>query len=190
MAFSEMYITHEALFQTALRKKSSAAACLPAFIRRQQVVKCWRREHDQWVIKDAPFIDDWSEEDYQFLLQCLKTQSDRRFRLWGILRQNAKCHAKGFVSVESAFLGSAQQYLDLSCIHVSEDQRGKGIGAVLFREAKNWAKKKGGKKLYISAHSAVETQAFYQMMGCVDAEEYDPHHVEAEPFDRQLECIL
>ena len=24
------------------------------------------------------------------------------------------------------------------------------------------------------------------MMGCVDAEEYDPHHVEAEPFDRQL----
>ncbi len=55
---------------------------------------------------------------------------------------------------------------------------------------KNWAKKKGGKKLYISAHSAVETQAFYQMMGCVDAEEYDPHHVEAEPFDRQLECIL
>lgn len=25
-----------------------------------------------WVIKDAPFIDDWSERDYQTLIACLK----------------------------------------------------------------------------------------------------------------------
>lgn len=97
---------------------------------------------------------------------------------------------KGFASVESALFGSAQEYLDLSCIHISEDMRGKGIGSILFDTAKDWAKKKGGKKLYISSHSAVETQAFYNAMGCVDAQEYNQHHVELEPYDRQLECLL
>lgn len=73
---------------------------------------------------------------------------------------------------------------------MSEDIRGKGIGKVLFCAAKNWAKAKGAKKLYISAHSAVETQAFYKSMGCVDAQEYQQNHVAQEPYDRQLECVL
>ena len=46
------------------------------------------------------------------------------------------------------------------------------------------------KKLYISAHSAVESQAFYKKMGCVEAEEYDPAHTAAEPCDCQLEYLL
>lgn len=48
----------------------------------------------------------------------------------------------------------------------------------------------GGQKLYISAHSAVESQAFYRKMGCVEAEEYDPAHTAAEPCDCQLEYLL
>ena len=36
-----------------------------------------------------------------------------------------------------------------------------------FANIKEWAKQKGAKKLYISAHSAVESQAFYKSMGCV-----------------------
>ena len=97
---------------------------------------------------------------------------------------------KGFVSVEPEIFGGEQGYCDLSSIHVSEDLRGKGIGQVLFHAARDWAKKKGGRKLYISAHSAVETQAFYKAMGCVEAQVYDPHHVEQEPYDCQLECAL
>ena len=53
-----------------------------------------------------------------------------------------------------------------------------------------WAKQKGAKKLYISAHSAVESQAFYKSMGCVEAEVYNKKHVEDEPYDCQLECDL
>ena len=41
------------------------------FIRHQVVTKCYRRENDKIVIKDDPFIDDWSEDDYQFLVKCL-----------------------------------------------------------------------------------------------------------------------
>ena len=48
----------------------------------------------------------------------------------------------------------------------------------------------GAGKLYISAHSAVESQAFYKSMGCVEAGEYNPEHVEKEPYDCQLECRL
>ena len=56
--------------------------------------------------------------------------------------------------------------------------------------AKEWAKKKGAGKLYISAHSSVESQAFYRAMGCMEAEVYNSKHVEEEPCDCQLECRL
>ena len=68
--------------------------------------------------------------------------------------------------------------------------RVKGIGAALFPSARDWARAHGGRKLYISAHSAVESQAFYRKMGCVEAQEYNRKHGEAEPFDCQLECVL
>ena len=80
-------------------------ALFAAFTRRQNVTKCWRREHGAWVIKDAPFLDDWSAEDVQTLTACLKNT----------LATGGFVHAafvdgalKGFVSVESAlfFTGS------------------------------------------------------------------------------------
>ncbi len=48
----------------------------------------------------------------------------------------------------------------------------------------------GGNKLYISSHSAVESQAFYKSMGCTEAKMYNKAHTEKEPFDVQLECVL
>lgn len=78
----------------------------------------------------------------------------------------------------------------MSSIHVSEDMRGQGIGRSLFASAKEWALKKGAEKLYISAHSAMETQEFYKAMGCVEAEEYSQRYIETEPYDCHLECRL
>lgn len=157
------------------------------FIRRQVVTKCWRRENGQWVIREDPFIDDWSEEDYQTLVSCLKNTIATGGFVYAAFEGE---RLKGFVSVESALFGGEQQYLDLTSIHVSEDLRSKGIGRVLFLAAKEWARNHGAKKLYISAHSAVESQAFYQKMGCVEASVYNQEHVEKEPYDCQLECIL
>lgn len=157
------------------------------FIRHQKVTKCLRRQDGKWVVKDDPFIDDWSEEDYRTLVACLKNTVSTGGFVYG-----AFCNGKlkGFTSVESEIFGGENRYLDLSCIHVSEDMRGQGIGKRLFCTAKEWAREKGAKKLYISAHSAVESQAFYRAMGCVDAQEYNQKHVEAEPYDCQLECCL
>lgn len=157
------------------------------FIRRQRVTLCRRKEQGVWVLKREPFIDDWSEEDYQILIQCLKHTVFTGGFVYGAFYNES---LKGFVSVESEPFGAAGEYLDLSSIHVSEDMRGKGMGKSLFDSAKEWARKKGASKLYISAHSAIETQNFYQAMGCVEAEEYNQKHVEAEPYDCQLECVL
>ena len=157
------------------------------FIRHQVVTKCWRRDNGAWVIRDDPFIDDWSEADYQTLVACLKNTVQTGGVVYAAFSDDV---LKGFVSVEAAFFGGEAQYLDLTSIHVSEDMRGAGIGRSLFLLAKDWAKEKGAKKLYISAHSAVESQAFYRSMGCVEAKEYNQRHVDEEPFDCQLECAL
>lgn len=157
------------------------------FIRHQNVTKCWRRVDGEWVIKEDPFIDDWTEEEYQFLVKCLRNTVATGGFVYAAFYGGV---LKGFTSVEAALFGGEQRYLDLSCIHVSEDMRGKKIGRALFLAAKDWARGHGGRKLYISAHSAVETQAFYSAMGCVEAESYHQGHVEAEPYDCQLECEL
>ena len=158
-----------------------------SFTRRQEVKKCLRSVGGQWVETEAPFIDDWNAEDYKFLAQCLR----RTVQLGGIVFGAFVGGAlKGFASVESAPLGKDGGYRDLTSIHVSAEMRGRGIGRELFSLAKSWAKEQGAKKLYISSHSAVESQAFYAAMGCTDAREIHAEHAEREPFDRQLECDL
>ena len=57
-------------------------------------------------------------------------------------------------------------------------------------KAKEQAKAHGAKKLYISAHSAAESQVFYYKMGCAEAAAYNQTPVEAEPYDCQLESHL
>lgn len=157
------------------------------FVRHQVVDLCWRREGDAWVIRSDPFVDDWSEEDYAFLVRCLQNT----VRTGGlVLGAFVEGQLKGFVSVEKGFFGGENRYLDLTSIHVSEDLRRGGVGKQLFLAAAAWAREQGARKLYISAHSAVESQAFYRALGCVEAAEVNPAHVEAEPFDCQLEYLL
>lgn len=113
-----------------------------SFIRRQEVIKCVRRENGAWVVRDDPFIDDWSEEDYQFLIKCLKHTVSSGGFLQGAF---ADGQLKGFVSVEPELFGGENKYLDLSSLHVSADFRGKGIGTELFDAAKEFAKQSGQK---------------------------------------------
>jgi len=155
------------------------------FIRRQIVTDCWRKENGIWVVKRDPFVDDWDHKDYEVLVKCLKNTVKTGGLVCGAFVDRK---LKGFVSVEGVPIGSESQYMDLSSIHVSQDMRGQGIGRELFSLAKHFANGKHAKKLYISAHSAVESQSFYKAMGCVEAEEYHADHVPKEPYDCQLEC--
>lgn len=157
------------------------------FSRRQEVKKCLRNVGGNWTETEEPFIDDWSEEDYTFLAECLR----RTVRLGGIVFGAFIGGAlKGFASVEAKPCGKAGDCRELTSIHVSEELRGRGIGRELFVCAKEWAKAQGAKKLYISSHPAVESQAFYAAMHCTDARESDEERAARGPFDRRLECTL
>ena len=76
------------------------------FIRHQNVTKCWRKERGEWVVKEAPFVDDWTEEDYGFLVSCLKNTILLGGFVYGAFC-DGKC--KGFVSVESEWFGDEQE---------------------------------------------------------------------------------
>lgn len=171
----------------ALKEQELERSLFSRFVRRQEVTHCWRKVDGQWTVLPIAFIDDWSGEAYEFLVRCLKNTLATGGMVYGAFLDG---QLKGFTSLEAKPLGSRGQYIDLSSIHVSQDCRGRGMGRVLFSMAKDWARSNGGEKLYISAHSCVESQAFYKAMGCVEAEEYDPKHTTAEPCDCQLECAL
>ena len=157
------------------------------FERRQDVGLCWRKRDGEWIIKEDPFVDDWTEADYEELIRCLRRTIQTGGFICGAFTDS---RIKGFVSVESCPLGTRSQYLELSCLHVSRELRGSGIGKKLFAIAAQWAREQGGEKLYISSHSAAETQAFYRSLGCRDALEPSRAHVEKEPYDCQLEYVL
>ncbi|NLL78717.1 MAG: GNAT family N-acetyltransferase [Clostridiales bacterium] len=157
------------------------------FKRHQQVTKCWRKIYDKWVIVDNPFTEDWSKEQYEYLVKCLRNTILTGGIVFGAFQDQRMV---GFTSVEAKHFGSRKQYMELSSIHVSEESRGSGIGRGLIECAKGWAKEHGAEKLYISAHSSIESQAFYKAVGCKEAEEYSRSHVEKEPCDCQLELAV
>ena len=123
-----------------LEEKEICRELFGQFIRRQEVGKCWRRVDGEWVIRDDPFVDDWTEEDYRKLVACLQNTLATGGFVYAAFRDGA---LKGFASVEAALFGGEQGYLDLSSIHVSQDMRGQGVGRTLFLAAKGWARERG-----------------------------------------------
>ena len=157
------------------------------FNRYQQVNKCWRKRNGKWILENIAFTEQWGKQEYEFLVECLKNTLNTGGAVTGAFIEEKLV---GFTSVENKFFGSKNQYLQLSSIHVSYEIRGKGIGKKLFQMIAQEARNLQAKKLYISAHSSEESQAFYKAIGCIEAKEYNEKLVQAEPCDCQLEYIL
>ncbi|MFQ7159685.1 MAG: GNAT family N-acetyltransferase [Ruthenibacterium sp.] len=126
------------------------------FVRRQQVTRCWCRENGEWRVKDTPFLDDWTPEDYETLARCLKNTCGAGGFVCAAFCEGA---LKGFASVEAGLFGGGR-YLELSSLHVSQELRGQGVGKKLLHAAAAMGQRPGRKGFYISAHPAVESQAF------------------------------
>ena len=67
-----------------LKENEINAGLLDGFIRRQVVTKCLRRENGAWIAKNAPFIDDWTQKDREWIAAELKNLAGR-----GVLRREA-----------------------------------------------------------------------------------------------------
>ena len=157
------------------------------FNRYQEVRRCWRKIDGDWVIRDIAFTEQWNSGDYTRLIYCLIQTIRGGGTVIGAFSGGALV---GFASVENVLFGTGGDYLELSYFHVTYELRGGGIGRRLFELSCQNARRLGARKLYISAHSSVESQAFYRAMGCVEAEEYAQEHVGREPSDVQLEYVL
>lgn len=170
-----------------LKKSEISESLFANFNRYQNVEKCWRKENGEWILKDIAFTEQWGSDEYKVLIKCLQNTVKTGGTVFGAFSDNVLV---GFASIESQFWGSQKEYIQLSSIHTSYECRGMGIGKELFFLASKKAKEMGAKKLYISAHSSEESQAFYKALGCVEAVEYNKKLVDEEPCDCQLEYRL
>ncbi len=157
------------------------------FNRYQEVTRVFRARGGKWVIKDAVFTEEWGENEKEELVRCLANTLQTRGIIYGAFDGE---RLVGFFSLEGKRFGSQNQYVELSSLHVDYDYRGRGIGRKLFDCACSCAGNLKAKKIYISSHSAVETQVFYKKMGCVEATEFHPDSLAKEPCDCQLEYTL
>lgn len=160
---------------------------LDSFCRYQQVKRCWRKQNNEWVLVDNKFVEDWDSSKKRSIIADLKSCLDAGGVVFGAIDDSKII---GFASVSSDLFGINKEYVELLMIHVSNAYRSKGIGRNLFALIAESEKKMGAKKIYISAHSSEESQAFYRKIGCVDAVEINQVIAQNEPFDVQMEFEL
>lgn len=170
-----------------LKEDDLRKSLFDSFNRHQIVTECWRRENGAWVLKPIAFVEEWNRSDLEVFREGLRETIRSGGTAFGAF---AAEHLIGIASLKNKFFGTDCRYLELKELHVSFEWRGRGIGRKLFHRICEAARKRGADRLYISAHSSKESQAFYRAMGCREAEEYNPVIAAAEPCDCQLEFDL
>ena len=173
-----------------LPKSSLPNGSLDTFTRTQNVTAVWRKtQTNAWKLTESPFTDDWTwaQKHTQipaYLRECISGGG-------AVIAALDDSRIVGFASIDGALMTSAATtYADLTLLHVSLEYRNRGIGKTLFKMCAEKAREMGATKLYISAHSSVESQGFYRSLGCVDATEPSKLHTDLEPFDCQLEFAI
>ena len=161
---------------------------LKDFNRYQKVQKDWEKKGEELILETNPHIEDWNEEDKTRKVMCVfKTILENGGELFGAFHGGKLI---GFSGFDGIFLGSKNQYLQLSELHVSYEYRGRKIGRELFNLCVHAALKHQCKKFYIVASSSEDSQEFYRRTGCIDTEELIPHLFDEDPFDIHMEYMI
>ena len=96
----------------------------------------------------------------------------------------------GVAVLESRFIGSGKNRLQLKFLHIGSSYRDKGLGKQLFYLAADEARKREAAGMYISATPAERTIGFYLRLGCKVTTEPDPELFALEPKDIHMEYDL
>ena len=156
-------------------------------IDRSEVIEhIYYHEQGQLVLKPEYYeVRGWppggAEQYTPILLDCF----DRGGWFYGLFDEDQLI---GITVLESRFIGKEKDQLQLKFLHVSQPYRGQGLGRKLFLLARDKAREKGAKRLYISATPSEHTVHFYQSFGCRVTQELNPELFELEPEDIHLEC--
>lgn len=161
---------------------------LDGFDRTQKVELVWRVIDGVKRVVPCAFTETW---DKQLLRDIVFGDFAETIEFGGkVFLAFEEDRLLGFAALGGELLGPDGEYLQLIQLHVSLPERGRGVGRALFFHCVRQAKAMGAKKLYISGHSSVESQAFYAQVGCVDAKWIFQEQVDHEPYDCQLEVQI
>ncbi|WP_421385146.1 GNAT family N-acetyltransferase [Bacillus salacetis] len=170
-----------------LRSEKIQQSMLDHFIRFQETKTVLREQNGELQEESDYFIDDWSQERKHEIINHFKEVIAQG---GAVIIASGEEKIFGFAVLEAGCFGKTAVYRELSYIHVSSEARGKGIGRHLFKAAKEKARELGTEKIYIGAHPASATQAFYYKMGCTLAKEINQAIYDREPLDIQLEISV
>jgi predicted N-acetyltransferase YhbS len=129
----------------------------------------------------------WPPGEAEKYTPILEDCADRGGWLHGLFDGGAPV---GAVVLESRFIGTRGDRLQLAFLHVGHPYRGKGFGKRLFDLAAGEARRRGAKGLYVSATPSQHTIDFYLRQGCRVAAAPDPELFALEPEDIHLELDL
>lgn len=96
----------------------------------------------------------------------------------------------GVVVLEGRFMGKSGDDIQLRFLHVGNRYRDRGLGTQLFESAAVEARRRGARRLYVSATPSEHTVRFYLGLGCTITAEPEPELFELEPDDIHLEYDL
>ena len=156
--------------------------------RSEQIENVYYLERERLVLKPEPHeVHGWppgeAEKYTPILFECF----DRGGWFYGNF-QDARL--VGVAVLDSKWLGSRRDQLQLEFLHVSNAARKRGLGTHLFELARFTALERGARRLYISATPSENTVKFYLRLGCRLAAEPDRELLAREPDDIHLECDL
>ena len=167
------------------------------FLERDEVPVVWQIDrseiiHNIYYLRDGELVlvpeyfdaQGWPPGEAEHYTPILLDCFDRGGTFWGAFEDN---NIFGTAILESKFIGERQDTLQLKFLHVSHNQRKRGLGKKLFGLAVEKARSLGARKLYISATPSENTINFYMKLGCILTTEIDPELFALEPEDIHLE---
>jgi len=158
-------------------------------IDRREVIENIYYLRDEKLVLEPEHYDmqGWPPGEAEHYTPLLLDCYERGGIFWGVFEGKKLI---GVAILESKFIGSQQDTLQLKFLHVSRDFRKQGIAATLFKIAVEKAKALGAQKLYISATPSEHTVNYYMRLGCMLAKEIDPELFALEPEDIHLEYVI
>ncbi|MBU7012364.1 MAG: GNAT family N-acetyltransferase [Theionarchaea archaeon] len=158
-------------------------------IDRSEIIEAIYYFKNKTIVKKPEFYDirGWNENELSKSLEKLRNLYEKGGTFLGVFENE---QLVGVGVLETKFIGSTHDTLQLAFLHVSNPFRKKGIGAELLQRLGKIAERKGAKKLYISATPSENTINFYLNQGCRLVEEVNQELYEEEPEDIHLELEL
>lgn len=156
--------------------------------RREVIEAVYTLQDGALALKPAHFdMQGWPPGEPEASTRLLEDCYDHGGWFYGLFDDN---RLVGVAVLESRFIGQPRDQLQLAFLHVSHGYRDQGLGRRLFELAAGEARRRGARRLYISATPSQHTIAFYLGLGCTVTAEPDPALFALEPEDIHLECDL